>query len=112
MRILLDENMSESLRGALRELGHQVDSVASLRLKGLDNSRLYRDVAWQYDLCFTKDRGFVEAVRAIDQPGTVKVLRVVIPQAPRGQFTAAFVQAFRESDWTRYANGSDWPQPG
>ena len=103
--------MPESLRRALGELGHEVDSVASLRLKGLDNGRLYRDVARQYHLCFTKDRGFVAAVRAIDQPGTVKVLRVIIPQAPRGQFTAAFVQAFRETDWTRYVNGSDWPQP-
>lgn len=44
MRILLDENMPESLRRALGELGHEVDSVASLRLKGLDNGRLYRDV--------------------------------------------------------------------
>ena len=93
MRSLLDENMPESLRRALQGIGHEVDSVASLRLKGLDNGRLYRDVAQRYDLCFTKDRGFVEAVRAIDQPGTVTVLRVILPQAPRGQFTAAFVQA-------------------
>ena len=104
--------MPESLRRALAEIGHEVHLVASLRLKDLDNGRLYDDVAQQYDLCFTKDRGFVAAVRAIDQPGMVKVLRVTIPQAPRGQFTAAFVQAFRETDWTHYANGSDWPQPG
>ena len=44
MRILLDENMPESLRRALADLGHEVDSVASLRLKGLDNGRLYQDV--------------------------------------------------------------------
>jgi len=31
------ENMPESVRIALGRLGHQVDSVASLRLKGLDN---------------------------------------------------------------------------
>ena len=104
--------MPESLRRALQELGHEVDSVASLRLKGLDNGRLYRDVAQRYDLCLTKDRGFVEAVRAIDQPGTVTVLRVILPQASRGQFTAALIQAFRDTDWTRYPNGSDWPQPG
>ena len=50
MRILLDENMPESLRRALAELGHEVDSVASLRLKGLDNGRLYQDVADVDDL--------------------------------------------------------------
>jgi uncharacterized alpha-E superfamily protein len=41
MRILLDENMPESVRHALRELGHEVDSVASLHLTGLDNGGLY-----------------------------------------------------------------------
>ena len=41
MSILPDENMPESLRRALAELGHEVDSVTSLRLKGLDNGRLY-----------------------------------------------------------------------
>jgi len=50
VRILLDENMPESLRRALAELGHEVDSVASLRLKGLDNGRLYQDVADVDDL--------------------------------------------------------------
>lgn len=52
MRILLDENMPESLRRALVELGHTVDSVASLRLKGIDNGRPYGEVAQRYDLCF------------------------------------------------------------
>ena len=36
--------MPESVRRALRDLGHEVDSVVSLRLKGLDNSRLYREI--------------------------------------------------------------------
>src|SRR5262249_43496331 len=44
VRILLDENMPESLRRVLVELGHEVHSVASLRLKGIDNGRLYRDL--------------------------------------------------------------------
>jgi hypothetical protein len=109
VRILLDENMPESVRRGLKELGHEVDSVASLRLKGLDNGRLYQDVALSYDLCFSKDRGFILAARAVDQPGPVKVLRVTIPQAPRGRFTQAFMEAFRGTDWSRYANGSDWP---
>lgn len=109
MRILLDENMPESLRTALAGLGHEVDSVASLRLKGIDNGRLYRDVAQRYDLCFSKDRLFVDSVRAIDRPGAVKVLHVTLAQAPRGLFTAAFVEAFLDTDWSRFPSGSDWP---
>ena len=56
MKILLDENLPEGLIEPLRQLGHIVDSVGSLRLKGLDNGRLYREVASGYDLFFTKDR--------------------------------------------------------
>ena len=40
MKILLDENMPESLLGALANLGHEVDSVNHLKLKGLDNGTL------------------------------------------------------------------------
>jgi len=35
VRVLLDENLPEGLVEPLRLLGHTVDSVASLRLKGL-----------------------------------------------------------------------------
>jgi uncharacterized protein DUF5615 len=56
VRLLLDENLPEGLVEPLRLLEHTVDSVASLRLKGLDNGRLYREVASGYDLFFTKDR--------------------------------------------------------
>ena len=101
MRILLDENMPESLRRALTELGHEVDS---------DNGRLYQDVAQRYDLCFSKDRLFVHSVRAIDRPGAVTVLRVTLAQAPRGRFTEAFIEAFRRTDWSRFPNGGDWPE--
>ncbi len=109
MRVLLDENMPESLRVALRRLGHEVDSVTSLRLKGLDNGRLYREVAQSYDLCFTRDEEFVLSVRAVDRPGSVKVLRVTFRQAPRGEFTRRFLEAFGQTDWSSYPNGSDWP---
>src|SRR6266581_3163316 len=83
--------------------------IGSLRLKGLDNGRLYRDVAQGYDLCFSKDRLFVQGVRAIDRPGTVKVLRVSITQAPGGRFTRAFLEAVQATDWSQFPNGSDWP---
>ena len=59
MKILLDENMPESLVGALEGLGHEVDSVNHLKLKRLDNGTLYRQVAIGYDLCFTRDSAFV-----------------------------------------------------
>ena len=49
MKILLDENMPESLVGALEDLGHEVHSISYLKLKGLDNGTLYRQVAVHYD---------------------------------------------------------------
>jgi hypothetical protein len=54
VKILLDENMPDSLVSALEDLGHKVDSVNHLKLKGLDNGTLYRQVAVQYDLSFTR----------------------------------------------------------
>jgi hypothetical protein len=54
VKILLDENLPEGLIEPLRRLGHVVDSVGSLKLKGLDNSRLYREVAAEYALFFTR----------------------------------------------------------
>jgi len=109
VRILLDENLPESLVAALRRLGHHVDSVNSLRLKGLDNSTLYQQVAQDYDLCFTKDAGFALNVLRMPGPSNTKLLRVVIPQQPGGLFVADFVQAFEQSDWSHFENGSDWP---
>jgi predicted nuclease of predicted toxin-antitoxin system len=63
VKILLDENMPESLAGALEDLGHHVDSVNNLKLKGIDNGTLYRQVAVDYELCFTRDAGFALNVR-------------------------------------------------
>jgi len=71
VRILLDENLPEGLIEPLRRLGHHTDSVGSLRLKGLENSRLYREVAAGYDLFFTKDREFAARVTTVTQPPPV-----------------------------------------
>lgn len=109
MKILLDENLPESLADALRQLGHEVDSVNSLRLKGIDNSTLYRQVAQQYDLCFTKDAGFVHNVRQMSIPSRTKLLRVILPQQAAKPFVEGFVKAFQQTDWSRYQNGDDWP---
>ena len=109
MKILLDENLPESLIPALQRLGHQVDSVNRLLLKGVDNGTLYRQVAQDYDLCFTRDAGFAHNIRQAQRPSKVKVLRVVLPQQLPGPFVEVFVKAFVGSDWSKYANGSDWP---
>ncbi len=109
MKILLDENMPESLLAALEHLGQQVDSVNHLKLKGLDNGTLYRQVASHYDLCFTRDAGFAHNVRQMRDQLQVKVLRVVVPQQRVESFVPAFIDAFQKSDWSRYSNGDDWP---
>ncbi len=74
MRVLLDENLPEDLIEPLRLLGHTVDSVAYLRLKGLDNGRLYQEVASTYDLFFTKDREFANRVSTLTEPAPVRVI--------------------------------------
>lgn len=109
MKIILDENLPESLVVALQRLGHQVDSVNSLHLKGIDNGTLYRQVAQDYDLCFTRDAGFTHNVRQAQQPSKVKVLRVTLTQSHAEPFVGAFIRAFQASDWSHYSNGSDWP---
>lgn len=109
MKILLDENMPESLLVALQRLGHQVDSINHLKLKGIDNGTLYRQVAKDYDLCFTRDAGFAHNVQRARVQLQVKVLRVRVPQQRVEAFVPVFVDAFEKSDWSRYSNGADWP---
>lgn len=109
MRILLDENLPESLVLRLRAIGHHVDSVNSLRLKGLDNGTLYRKVAKGYDLCFTRDAGFARSVQMVQTRVQVKLLRVTLPQTKANQFVATFIQLFESADWSRYVSGDDWP---
>lgn len=101
--------MPESLVGALEGLGHEVDSVNHLKLKGLDNGTLYRQVAIGYDLCFTRDSGFAHNVRQMRDSSQVKVLRVIVPQQKVESFVPAFVDALQKSDWSHYSNGDDWP---
>ena len=42
MKILLDENLPKKLIAALRGLGHEVESVHTLSMDGLDNGKLYQ----------------------------------------------------------------------
>ncbi len=87
--------MPESLLAALEDLGQQVDSVNHLKLKGLDNGTLYRQVARDYDLCFTRDAGFAHNVRQLRDQLQVKVLHVVVPQQRTESFVPAFIDAFQ-----------------
>ena len=80
MKILLDENLPRKLQHALIAEGHEVHSVRSLRLDGIDNGFLYELATREYDLCFTRDAEFAGRVRDSTSTTRLKLLRVIIPQ--------------------------------
>lgn len=94
---------------ALRAEGHEVESVYTLRLQGLENGQLYQVARESFDLCFTRDRGFANNVRADARPSRVKLLRVTLPQKPQDEFVKDFVPVFRASNWAKFHHGDDWP---
>ena len=110
MRILLDENMPRKLLAALVEEGHEVDSVKSLQLQGIDNGALYELAASDYDLCFTRDAEFSRRVLMSQSATRLKLVRVVIPQTRQDEFVQQFIIAFRETEWSKHRSGDDWPQ--
>jgi predicted nuclease of predicted toxin-antitoxin system len=63
VKILLDENLPRKLVAALRAEGHDVESIHTLRLQGLENGKLYEFARDSFDLCFTRDAGFANNVR-------------------------------------------------
>jgi predicted nuclease of predicted toxin-antitoxin system len=108
VRILLDENMPRKLLAALVAEGHEVDSVKSLQLQGIDNGALYQLAASDYDLCFTRDAEF--ARRVLSKPAArLKLVHVVIPQTRQDEFVQQFFTAFRKTDWSSHQSGDDWP---
>ena len=68
MKILLDENLPRKLVPALRAEGHEVESVHTLRMQGLDNGKLYQFAIQNFDLCFTRDFGFANNTRQTKPP--------------------------------------------
>jgi len=110
VRILLDENMPRKLLAALAAEGHEVDSVKSLQLQGIDNGALYEFAASNYDLCFTRDAEFSRRVRSSSPAARLKLVHVVIPQTRQDEFVQQFLVAFREADWSIIKSGDDWPQ--
>lgn len=109
MKILLDENLPRKLVAALRAEGHEVESVHTLRMQGLDNGKLYRFALSNFDICFTRDFGFVNNVRQKPIPENFKLLRVILAQKPQDEFVRDFISAFREKDWKKLKHGGDWP---
>jgi predicted nuclease of predicted toxin-antitoxin system len=109
VKILLDENLPRKLVGALRAEAHEVESVQTLRMQGLDNGSLYRFARENFDVCFTRDAGFANNVRQGPPPTHFKLIRVTRPQKPQDDFVAAFMTAFRSTDWAKRRHGDDWP---
>ncbi len=109
MKILLDENLPRKLVAALRTEGHEVESVHTLRMQGLDNGRLYQFAIQNFEVCFTRDFGFTHNVRQGKPPERFKLLRVTLEQKPQEEFIKDFIAAFRASDLNKFQHGDDWP---
>ena len=100
MKILLDENMPRKLLAALVAVGHEVDSVRSIQLQGIDNGALYQLAATDYDLCFTRDAEFSRRVQS-KPTARLKLVHVVIAQTRQDEFVQQFLTAFRKTDWIK-----------
>jgi len=109
MRIFLDENMPQRLLGALRALGHEVESVNTLAWTGVANGELYGRVVDDFDLLFTKDEEFARRSGASLPQGRVRVLRVTLRQQPQETYVAEFLLYFQQSDLDQFACGDAWP---
>lgn len=108
MRILLDENMPRKLLAALTAEGHEVHSIQSLQLQGIDNGALYEFAVTNYDLCFTRDAEFSRRVQS--RPAArLKLVHVIIPQTRQDEFVEQFIFAFRGTEWSSHMSGGDWP---
>ena len=109
MKILLDENLPRKLVAALRSEGHVVESVHTLKMQGLDNGRLYDFATRNFDLCLTRDFGFIHNAKQGPAPVNFKLLRVILAQKPQDEFVSDFITEFRQSDFSKYQHGDDWP---
>ncbi|HEY1718573.1 MAG TPA: DUF5615 family PIN-like protein [Verrucomicrobiae bacterium] len=109
MKILLDENLPRKLVAALRAEGHEVESVITLRMQGLDNGRLYQFAIQNFEVCFTRDFGFINNIRQGKVPEKFKLLCVTLEQKPQDDFIKNFIAAFRAVDLNKFQHGDDWP---
>ena len=109
MKILPDENLPRKLVAALRAEGHEVESVITLRMQGLDNGRLYQFAIQNFEVCFTRDFGFVNNVRQGKAPEKFKLLRVTLEQKPQDEFIEDLIASFRAAVVNKFQHGDDWP---
>jgi predicted nuclease of predicted toxin-antitoxin system len=107
--ILLDENLPRKLVAALRAESHEVESIHTLKLQGLENGKLYEFARDSFDFCFTRDAGFANNVRQGAPLSRLKLLRVTLRQKPQEDFVQDFISAFCGTDWTQFSHGDDWP---
>lgn len=111
MKVLIDENLPRKLVDALQSEGHEAESVHTLHQQGVDNGALYSLACREYDLCFTRDAGFVHNARQGVPPTRLKLLHVLIPQQVQDEFVKVFIAHFRTTHWADYDHCADWPRP-
>jgi hypothetical protein len=104
--------MPRKLLAALAAEDHEVDSVKSLQLAGIENGALYELATSNYDLCFTRDAEFSRRVSLLKRVERLKLVHVIIPQTQQDEFVSRFLKAFLESDWSSHKSGDDWPNEG
>jgi predicted nuclease of predicted toxin-antitoxin system len=109
LKILLDENLPRKLVVALRAEGHETESVITLQMQGLDNGKLYRFAIQNFEICFTRDFGFINNVRQGKPPEKFKLLRVTLEQKPQDEFIKDFLAAFRSAELSKFHHGDDQP---
>ena len=109
MKILLDENLPRKLVAALRAEGHEVESVITLRMQGLDNGRLYQFAIQNFEVYFTRDFGFANHVRQGKTSANFKLLRVTLAPKPQDEFIRDFIGVFRAAELNNFRHGDNWP---
>ena len=109
MKTLIDENLPLKVAPALREIGHEADSVHTLQKLGIENGALYRLACEEYDMCFTRDHGFAHNIRRGSAPQRLRLIQVTLPQKPQDKFVADFIFEFSDTDWETIPLRSCWP---
>jgi hypothetical protein len=89
--------------------GHEVESVITLRMQGLENGKLHQFAIQNFDICFTRDFGFINNVHQGKVPEKFKLLRVTLEQKPQDEFIKDFIAAFRAAGLKKFQHGNNWP---
>lgn len=95
MKIKLDENLSQSLRVVLEELGHDTDTVISEQLSGSSDANVLQASLLTGRLLFTLDTGFLDLKKY--PPGTHNGVVVFRPPTQGALTVIRFVAAFVRS---------------